>query len=155
MTERTSDIIVVGAGIGGLTLALALHQAGIACRIYEAAAEMKPVGVGINVRGDAFPPALAAIATSVHLATGRLLDRAHLLTALLNALEPAYDTFITAGPADALARWRAHATLGARCRIERDGLVVEGTALDVDQEGALLVRDDQGALRRVLSGEIT
>jgi BirA family biotin operon repressor/biotin-[acetyl-CoA-carboxylase] ligase len=113
------------------------------------------VGVGINVRGDSFPPELAAIATSVQLATGRLLDRAHLLTALLNAFEPAYDTFIAAGPADALVRWRAHAPLGSRCRIERDGLVVEGTAIDVDQEGALLVRDDQGTLRRILSGEIT
>jgi 2-polyprenyl-6-methoxyphenol hydroxylase-like FAD-dependent oxidoreductase len=49
MTKGTTDIIVVGAGIGGLTLALALHRAGIACRIYEAAAEMKPVGVGINI----------------------------------------------------------------------------------------------------------
>jgi BirA family biotin operon repressor/biotin-[acetyl-CoA-carboxylase] ligase len=112
------------------------------------------VGVGINVRGDTFPPELAATATSLHLATGQLLDRAHLLTALLNTLERAYDTFIAAGPADALARWRAHAALGGRCRIERDGLIVEGTAEDVDQEGALLVRDDNGTLRRVLSGEI-
>jgi len=43
------DVIVVGAGIGGLTLALALHRAGIACRVYDAAAELQPLGVGINV----------------------------------------------------------------------------------------------------------
>ena len=42
-------VIVVGAGIGGLTLALCLHRAGIACRVYEASAEMRPLGVGINV----------------------------------------------------------------------------------------------------------
>jgi BirA family biotin operon repressor/biotin-[acetyl-CoA-carboxylase] ligase len=113
------------------------------------------VGVGINVRGDSFPPELAARATSLQVATGRVLDRAELLAALLNALEPAYDAFIAAGPVDALARWRAHAALGGRCRIERDGLLIEGTAVDVDDEGALLVRDDQGAVRRVLSGELT
>jgi 5-methylphenazine-1-carboxylate 1-monooxygenase len=43
------DIIIVGAGIGGLTLGLALHAAGIPCRIFESAAEIKPIGVGINL----------------------------------------------------------------------------------------------------------
>jgi 5-methylphenazine-1-carboxylate 1-monooxygenase len=43
------DIIIVGAGIGGLTLGLALQAAGIPCRIFESAAEIRPVGVGINL----------------------------------------------------------------------------------------------------------
>ena len=43
------DVIIVGAGIGGLTLGLALHRAGIPCRIYEAASAIEPIGVGINV----------------------------------------------------------------------------------------------------------
>src|SRR4051812_33582273 len=43
------EVIIVGAGIGGLTLGLALHQAKIPCRIFESAAEIKAVGVGINL----------------------------------------------------------------------------------------------------------
>jgi 2-polyprenyl-6-methoxyphenol hydroxylase-like FAD-dependent oxidoreductase len=43
------DVIIVGAGIGGLTLGLALQAAGIPCRIFESAPEIRPVGVGINL----------------------------------------------------------------------------------------------------------
>ena len=48
--ERDSmEVLIIGAGIGGLTLGLMLHRAGIACRIFEAAPELKAVGVGINI----------------------------------------------------------------------------------------------------------
>jgi 2-polyprenyl-6-methoxyphenol hydroxylase-like FAD-dependent oxidoreductase len=43
------EVVIVGAGIGGLTLGLMLHKAGIACRIFEAAPQIKPLGVGINL----------------------------------------------------------------------------------------------------------
>ena len=46
---READILVVGAGIGGLTLALALHARGLSCRLFEAAPEFRPLGVGINM----------------------------------------------------------------------------------------------------------
>ena len=42
-------VLIVGAGIGGLTLALQLHEAGIGCRIVEAAPDLAPLGVGINI----------------------------------------------------------------------------------------------------------
>ena len=44
-----APVLVIGGGIGGLTLALSLHQAGIACRVFEAAPEVRPLGVGINL----------------------------------------------------------------------------------------------------------
>jgi 2-polyprenyl-6-methoxyphenol hydroxylase-like FAD-dependent oxidoreductase len=43
------EVLIIGAGIGGLTLGLMLHRAGIACRIFEASPELKAVGVGINI----------------------------------------------------------------------------------------------------------
>lgn len=43
------EVIIAGGGIGGLTLALELHEKGIACRVYEAVAEIKPVGVGVTL----------------------------------------------------------------------------------------------------------
>jgi 2-polyprenyl-6-methoxyphenol hydroxylase-like FAD-dependent oxidoreductase len=43
------EVIIIGGGVGGLTLALALHRAGIAARVFEAAADWRPLGVGINI----------------------------------------------------------------------------------------------------------
>jgi len=43
------DIAIIGGGIGGLTLALALHQRGIPCRVYEGAPEVRELGVGITL----------------------------------------------------------------------------------------------------------
>jgi 2-polyprenyl-6-methoxyphenol hydroxylase-like FAD-dependent oxidoreductase len=43
------EVIIVGAGVGGLTLGLSLHAAGIPCRIFESAIEIRPIGVGINL----------------------------------------------------------------------------------------------------------
>jgi 2-polyprenyl-6-methoxyphenol hydroxylase-like FAD-dependent oxidoreductase len=43
------EIVIIGGGVGGLTLALMLHARGLPCRVFEAAPEIRPIGVGINV----------------------------------------------------------------------------------------------------------
>ena len=47
--SAATEILVIGGGIGGLVLALSLHELGLRCRVYEAAPEFKPLGVGINL----------------------------------------------------------------------------------------------------------
>jgi 2-polyprenyl-6-methoxyphenol hydroxylase-like FAD-dependent oxidoreductase len=46
---RTAKVIIIGGGIGGLTAALSLHQAGFDVQVFESAREIKPLGVGINL----------------------------------------------------------------------------------------------------------
>ncbi len=46
-------VLIAGAGIAGLTLALSCHQAGIDCRIYEQVKVVGPLGVGINLQPHA------------------------------------------------------------------------------------------------------
>lgn len=52
-------VLIAGAGVGGLTLALMLHARGISCRIYEQASAIREVGAGIN----ALPHAIKELAT--------------------------------------------------------------------------------------------
>jgi 2-polyprenyl-6-methoxyphenol hydroxylase-like FAD-dependent oxidoreductase len=42
-------IAIVGAGIGGLSLALSLHRLGLACDVYETVPEVREIGVGITL----------------------------------------------------------------------------------------------------------
>jgi len=44
-----TDILIVGGGIGGLTLALELCRHGIGCRVVESAPQLTAVGVGVNL----------------------------------------------------------------------------------------------------------
>jgi len=68
------DVIIVGAGIGGLTLGLALHQAGIACRIYESVPDVRAIGVGINLLPHATKE-LAALGLEAALAKVAIATR--------------------------------------------------------------------------------
>jgi len=52
------QVVIVGGGIGGFTLALMLHARGIKCQIYEASPKIRELGVGINV----LPHAIAELA---------------------------------------------------------------------------------------------
>ncbi len=53
-------VIIAGGGIGGLSLALTLHQIGVPCIVIEASPEMRPLGVGINIQPNAVRELLEA-----------------------------------------------------------------------------------------------
>ncbi len=46
-------VLIAGGGIGGLAMALTLHQIGVPCVVFEQVREMKPLGVGINIQPNA------------------------------------------------------------------------------------------------------
>jgi len=47
------EVLIAGGGIGGLAMALTLHQIGVPCRVYETVEDLRPLGVGINLQPNA------------------------------------------------------------------------------------------------------
>ena len=48
-----APVLIAGGGIGGLSLALTLHQIGVACLVFEAVPRLQALGVGINLQPNA------------------------------------------------------------------------------------------------------
>ena len=46
-------VLIAGGGIGGLAMALTLHQIGVECIVFEAVPQLRPLGVGINLQPNA------------------------------------------------------------------------------------------------------
>lgn len=50
---NNNQVIIAGGGIGGIAMALTLHQIGVPCVVIESVRELKPLGVGINIQPNA------------------------------------------------------------------------------------------------------
>jgi BirA family biotin operon repressor/biotin-[acetyl-CoA-carboxylase] ligase len=137
--------------IGGRKLAGILAEAGTA----KSGVQHVVLGCGINLMPAAYPPDVAARATAIESELGRPIDRGLLLVECLAALHVRYRDLQSRASAAVIARWRdsAVSTLGPRVERDGSGVTRHGVAEDIDETGALLVRDGT-ARARVISGEV-
>ncbi len=141
-----NDVLVEGRKIAGI--------------LGEMMAEMDALrhvilGIGINVNIDSFPTALEGIATSLSLKLGRRVSRSDVLCGVLERLEYYHDLLLTAGSAPVLDAWRALPNmLGRPATAETPWGVWQGTARDIDQNGALQIETPGGELKTVMAGDV-
>jgi BirA family biotin operon repressor/biotin-[acetyl-CoA-carboxylase] ligase len=142
-----NDVLVGGRKIAGILIETELSGDAVKYAL---------VGIGLNVNFDVeAAPEIAAIATSVRRELGRDASREELLAALLNAFEARYEQALVDDDA-VFKAWRSRLdTLGRRVRATLGERVEEGVAEDVDAEGNLLVRRDDGSLAVVEAGDVT
>jgi BirA family biotin operon repressor/biotin-[acetyl-CoA-carboxylase] ligase len=108
------------------------------------------VGAGCNVEWKSFPPELTETATACNLEAGHSVDRDALLDRFLDHLAAALDAFDRVPE-----RYRERlATLGRRVRVERADDSLEGEAVDVTRDGALVVRLDDGHEELITAGDV-
>lgn len=141
-----NDIVIAGRKAGGILTELVAE--GRALRHVV-------VGMGLNVNLDtSLLPDVMVPATSLMTEAHRMVSRTELLCGLLEGIERRYRALASGwSPHE---EWRAHlATLGTAVRVGTPGEVLEGEAVDVDPDGALIVEDLAGQHHHVLAGDVT
>lgn len=114
-------------------------------------------GVNVNMEEKDFPEELRGKATSLAIMKGEKLPRVAFFQAVLEALDELCTVLEEEGFAPIVARWREYAvTLGQDVHVI--GVTgrgsFDGRAVDIDEEGALLVETADG-VRRVLAGDVS
>ena len=115
------------------------------------------VGIGINCcqQEADFPEDIRGIAGSLASVTGQKIDRAVVAAAMMDALYR-MDAELLTRKAHILNRYRRDCiTLGQEVSLVRGEEVRHGTALDIDEDGALIVRFSDGQISAVNSGEVS
>ena len=114
------------------------------------------IGVGINVNLEvATYPEIRDIATSVREALGYSVSREELLATFCNQFEALYEESLS-GSKRPFEMWRERlVTLGREVVAQGPGIRYEGRAVDVDEDGALIIAINDGERVRVEAGDVT
>ena len=113
------------------------------------------VGIGINVNTERFPEKLKNEATSIFLETGEPFSRSDLITDFLNRFEAAYFRFLETGFAPVCKKWKSLSDmLGRQVRVDRHAGRCCGEVTDVNDEGALLIKDKKSHIHRITFGDV-
>jgi BirA family biotin operon repressor/biotin-[acetyl-CoA-carboxylase] ligase len=119
------------------------------------------VGLGVNLNMtrevmNNLMGEVSEIATSVREELGREVDRSEFAANLINLLEKWYDEFNSKGKSNIIGEWKKRwGDLNKRVRVRIDGNVIEGIAYDLDQNGFLLIKKDNGEIERIIAGDVT
>jgi len=113
------------------------------------------IGIGLNVNND--KKSLITQATSLKEQLGQSLSRVTLLQELLRRIENNYHLLLEGdkGAQAIIDKWRNfNLTLGHHVKVYYQNKHVEGSAVDIDKDGSLLIRKASGIIQKVSSGDV-
>lgn len=112
------------------------------------------IGIGLNVNNNPSPKEQKA--TSIKQLTGKVSDRREILSCFLDSLEKT----LTPGNPDYIGldriihEWKKYTvTLGRMVKVVTHNEVFRGKAVDVDENGALIMEEKGGAMRKIVYGD--
>lgn len=143
-----NDILVNGKKVCGILAEVSAEMDSINYLILG-------IGVNVNVNLSSAGGKLLQTATSIKDVLGRKVSRVGFVQVMLEELEQLYRLLSVEGFKPILSEWKERSgTLGARVRVSFRDEEFEGWARDVDEDGFLIVELGDGALRRVVAGDV-
>lgn len=145
----TNDLVYDKHKLGGILTELRLNPKGHV--------DYAIIGIGMNCcqRETDFAPEIRNIAGSLAMVSGQEIDRTRVAAAMMDALHRMDTCLLSEKPA-LLAQYRKDCiTVGQEISLLRGDEVQHGKALDVDNDGALVVAFPDGRIEAVNSGEVS
>lgn len=145
----TNDLVYEKRKLGGILTELGFTPQGTL--------DYAIVGIGINCRQreSDFPPEIRDIASSLSIVAGQEIGQAKTAAAMLDALYQ-MDKRLLSDQAGLMREYRQNCvTLGKEISLVRGEETRHGTALDIDENGALIVQFPDGHREAVNSGEVS
>ncbi|MBO8129298.1 MAG: biotin--[acetyl-CoA-carboxylase] ligase [Peptococcaceae bacterium] len=143
-----NDLVYRGRKMGGILTELSAEMDRINFLV---------VGIGLNINNstDILPPGLRANVITLRQIAGREVSRKEILQAVLQEFEEWYLRWCREGLGPVLETWKFYNTcIGSEIYVKGPGGEWHGRALDVDEEGALLLQTGSGEVKRILSGDV-
>ncbi|MFC1590702.1 biotin--[acetyl-CoA-carboxylase] ligase [Candidatus Omnitrophota bacterium] len=139
-----NDILVNGKKVCGILTEMKAEQDTVDFLVIG-------IGVNVNTRETHLPEG----ASSLKEESGREVSRVELAKGILRNLEYNYVVLSKKGFSSIRKQWKGLThMLGSRVKISLPNRRFEGQAMDIDPDGALLVRLDTGFVERVSSGDV-
>lgn len=143
-----NDLVVGNKKLGGILTQMSVDKGLVQYAV---------IGIGINClqQEEDFPPEIAGLATSLSLAAGRSVKPEVLAAAMVEALQKMSLRLFCEKGKIMEAYKQSCITLGKEIQVLRADTVRPGMAIDLDEDGGLLVRYPDGSEETVSSGEVS
>jgi BirA family biotin operon repressor/biotin-[acetyl-CoA-carboxylase] ligase len=115
------------------------------------------VGIGINVNVDhrEFPEDIQEKIISLQEFLGKEISRVRLAQILLEEFEKYYERLKRREFSSILKEWKLYShTLRRKIKINMGAKIITGEAIDINEEGALILKKEDGELLEIISGTI-
>lgn len=116
------------------------------------------IGIGINTNAtpEDYPEEVRPLAVSVADAATAPFTRVELLADILKNMEELYEKVLVEGFKPVLEEWKQYScTLGQEVKVIAPDKTYLGTAIDIDEEGLLMVRKEDGVIEKVVAGDVS
>lgn len=143
---------------------IVLHNKKVSGILTEMSAELNQtnyvvvgIGINVNIEENEFPEDLKDKATALISVAGEKILRKKLAALVLNHFEELYEEFIQLGSIkNTINICRENSILiGKEIRIIKRGITLKAIALDINDNGELIVRYENGIVDNIISGEVS
>ena len=113
------------------------------------------IGINVNIDHQKFPEDIQANTISLKEVSGKEVLRVKLAQSFLRVFEKYYDKLKRKEFSSILEEWKLYShTLGRKIRVDMGERIITGEAVDINEEGALVLKKEDDELVKIISGTI-